>query len=626
MSKALIRLEDISPGGWYEAEEQQAKLLVIANELHTQSIPFHLAVIPRYIDPARGIDRSLTDPGDPASVRFLRLLHTMQRLGASLGIHGYTHQYANAVTGDGFEFAYNDCLHDCPPDDPPLAASSRRELTRSYAYRRLKLARSLMEQAGLTAVWFETPHYTASPVQRRILESCCGLMYETPPHAPNLNDAALFSPSGHSLSNGTYYVPTPLYYVAGDNIEGDVRRIQQAVQEELPPTELASFFYHPYLEFPYIKLQADGTAQYDPSSPLKRIISAIKRSGRTFVPVTSLMPFIPDFRETGLPWTSGDRIHTIASLPGSQGACPTATLLIRKQDADIWYRASLSTNSLIKIDNGLCSMRPILAGWPDRIGGKEVVGDYNGDGIDDIAVWYPQLGQCHIALGTAEGSMHPSGVWLHAPDFADWDAYTGDFNGDGRDDLLLWNRASGQVALAFGDLHGFKQPLLLPERIVYDPEPRLVLGIGDVNGDGQDDLVLWNPSKEICEVWVNQGGHFNYEGVWYRTDASQLGSITSFRLTDVDGDGCDDLLLMDRVQGYWYIVYSSGTTFGPEARRFGPWLPGKEIIPLALDLAGSGRASLLAWSPDSKGGILDAAINTLDRTRNEGHGILHLPK
>ncbi|MFF3925267.1 DUF2334 domain-containing protein [Paenibacillus lactis] len=625
MSKALIRLEDISPAGWYETEEQQAKLLVIANELHTQSIPFHLAVIPRYIDPARGIDRSLTDPDDPVSVRFLRLLHKLVHFGASFGVHGYTHQYANATTGDGFEFAYDGCLHDCPPDDAPLAASSRRELTRSYAYRRLKLARSLMEQAGLTAVWFETPHYTASPVQRRILESCCGLMYETPPHAPNLNDAALFSPSGHSLSNGTYYVPTPLYYVAGDNIEGDVRRIQQAVQE-LPLTELASFFYHPYLEFPYIELQADGTAQYDPSSPLKRIISALKSTGRTFVPLTSLMPFIPDFRETGLPWTSDDRIHAIASLPGSQGTCQTATLLIRKHGADTWYRASLTANSLIKIDNGLCSMRLILAGWPDRAGGKEMVGDFNGDGIDDIAVWYSQLGQCHIALGTAKGGMHPSGVWLHTPDYADWDAYTGDFNGDGRDDLLFWNPAAGQVALALADLHGFRQPLLLTERIVYDPEPRLVLGIGDVNGDGQDDLVLWNPSQEIFEVWVSQGGHFYYEGVWFRTDASQLGSITSFRVTDVDGDGCDDLLLMDRVQGYWYIIYSSGKTFGPEAGRFGPWIPGKEITPLALDLAGSGRASLLAWSPDPRGGILDAAINTLDRTRNEGHGILHLPK
>ncbi|MBP1894378.1 FG-GAP repeat domain-containing protein [Paenibacillus lactis] len=244
-----------------------------------------------------------------------------------------------------------------------------------------------------------------------------------------------------------------------------------------------------------------------------------------------------------------------------------------------------------------------------------MVGDFNGDGIDDITVWYSQLGQCHVALGTAEGGMHPSGVWLHSPDYADWDAHTGDFNGNGRDDLLLWNRASGLVALAFSDLHGFRQPLLQTERIQYDPGTTPTLDIGDVNGDGLDDLVLWHPSSGIFEVWVGQGGRFNYEGVWFRTDASQLDSITSFRVTDMDGDGCDDLLLMDRVQGYWYIMYSSGKTFGPEASRFGPWLPGKEILPLTLDLAGSGRASLLAWSPDQSGGILDVAINTLDRTR-----------
>ena len=40
MNKAMIRLEDIGPGGWYGTEEQQAKLLVIARLLHHLQIPF----------------------------------------------------------------------------------------------------------------------------------------------------------------------------------------------------------------------------------------------------------------------------------------------------------------------------------------------------------------------------------------------------------------------------------------------------------------------------------------------------------------------------------------------------------------------------------------------------------
>lgn len=95
MNKALIRLEDIGPGGWYETEEQQAKLLVIAQFLHQLQIPFHLAVIPRYVDPAHHIDRSIDDLHDEVSLRFVRLLRTMVDLGASIGIHGYTHQYGD---------------------------------------------------------------------------------------------------------------------------------------------------------------------------------------------------------------------------------------------------------------------------------------------------------------------------------------------------------------------------------------------------------------------------------------------------------------------------------------------------------------------------------------------------
>jgi uncharacterized protein YdaL len=283
MKIAMIRLEDVGPGGYYETRENQVKLWTVADYLYQQGVPFQVAVIPRYIDPPRGINRWMADASDPVTFGYLRTLRGMIARGASLGIHGFTHQYGNAVSTEGYEFHDDNCSENCPPDDSPEALTSYHKFHRSYAYRRFQLASAHFHAAGLRADWFETPHYTASPIQRRILEACSRVMYEENPEAANSRTVTYRSP-GTPFSQGTLYVPTTLSYVGGSSVAQDVNRISEQMRK-YGDRDIASFFFHPFLEFPYIQLRPGRSPIYSDQSPLHQLIRNFHAEGRRFASI-----------------------------------------------------------------------------------------------------------------------------------------------------------------------------------------------------------------------------------------------------------------------------------------------------------------------------------------------------
>jgi hypothetical protein len=75
---------------------------------------------------------------------------------------------------------------------------------------------------------------------------------------------------------------------------------------------------------------------------------------------------------------------------------------------------------------------------------------------------------------------------------------TGDFNGDGRDDVL-WRSGSGQVATWLGQANGG----LLSTATANPGSSWGVASIGDYNGDGRDDILLRNSSGDIG-TWLGQ--------------------------------------------------------------------------------------------------------------------------
>ena len=131
--------------------------------------------------------------------------------------------------------------------------------------------------------------------------------------------------------------------------------------------------------------------------------------------------------------------------------------------------------------------------------------DFNGDGRSDLLLRHSD-GTIVEWLGQANGSFAANGAatsWLHPA----WDvASTGDFDGDGRSDLLL-RHDSGTLTNWLGTANGsftdnwgvFAQAL---------PTSWQVEGTGDFNGDGLDDMLLRHDSGTLTNWLGTANGSF----------------------------------------------------------------------------------------------------------------------
>ena len=121
------------------------------------------------------------------------------------------------------------------------------------------------------------------------------------------------------------------------------------------------------------------------------------------------------------------------------------------------------------------------------------VGDFNGDGKQDLAVCNAiniYLGALSILLGDGTGNF--SAPTTFAVGAGPLEVAVGDFNGDGKQDLAVANYANGShqngtLSILLGDGAGnFTAPTNF-----HASFPNSV-AVGDFNGDGKQDLAVGN--------------------------------------------------------------------------------------------------------------------------------------
>ena len=248
----------------------------------------------------------------------------------------------------------------------------------------------------------------------------------------------------------------------------------------------------------------------------------------------------------------------------------------------------------------------IFQGWDwlssASVDGWTIVGvrDFNGDGKPDL-VWQNDATQQVVVwyLGGSQGNSYLGWDWLAQDGVAGWYVVaTGDFNGDGKPDLV-WQNDARQVAVWYmGGAQG--NTLLWWDWLSSTGLTGWrVAGTGDFNGDGKPDLVWQNDATQQVVVWFLGGSQGNSYLGWDWLAQDGVAGWYVVATGDFNGDGKPDLVWQNdaRQVAVWYMGGAQGNTFlwwdwlGPRARPR-PWLESDRSLVRSSLSRGTGLAML----------------------------------
>ncbi len=175
-------------------------------------------------------------------------------------------------------------------------------------------------------------------------------------------------------------------------------------------------------------------------------------------------------------------------------------------------------------------------------------GDYNGDGKMDVLLVKSRNGAAFVKLSNGDGSFTsgPSGDMTTTYTAR----YPGDYNGDGKMDVLLVKDRNGAafVKLSNGDgsfTAGPRQDMTQGYNTRYT---------GDYDGDGKTDILLVKKDNGAARVRLSNGdGSFT----WGPFEDMTQGYNTRYT-GDYDGDGKTDILLVKKDNGAARVRFSNG--------------------------------------------------------------------
>jgi hypothetical protein len=268
--------------------------------------------------------------------------------------------------------------------------------------------------------------------------------------------------------------------------------------------------------------------------------------------------------------------------------------------------------------------------------GPRVKGDLDGDGRTDL-LFHQLDGAGHHEAWLMDGVTRLSSSEI-TPDLGanSWqvvgiDDFVTDVpgaSGDGIDDLVLWNAASGQVAFWGMDATGLKE-LFSANLVGAAPLPANwhVAATADFNHDGKPDLVWRNFTTQTIQIWtmdVNNHVGTLVPGPDHAVDVNWeiVGAL------DWNGDGNTDLLWYNPTSGkivLWFmdasVVRVLGTFTNPSNAGSNNWKV------LATGDYGAGPAGLpgtadVVWRNETSGKYV---VWHMDRAGNRTAGAFTSP-
>ena len=195
------------------------------------------------------------------------------------------------------------------------------------------------------------------------------------------------------------------------------------------------------------------------------------------------------------PRIDAERVEPLDSLQWVPPATPESQTIAEIR-ADLAEATTPKANSFQPSSWGVFRT---AKGWADQ-----VVGDFDGDGLDDIANYIPEYGSWYVSRSTGERFV--TRRWTRFAIRTGWsNQVVGDFNGDGLDDIANYNADRGSWWIGISDGTSFRTTRWSTFNNPTGWTGQLVV---DVNGDGLDDVANHHARSNTWWIGISNGQSF----------------------------------------------------------------------------------------------------------------------
>ncbi len=226
-------------------------------------------------------------------------------------------------------------------------------------------------------------------------------------------------------------------------------------------------------------------------------------------------------------------------------------------DSDLLWRHNTTSEIRIWFIEGAAVVGSVAVYDGSGLGSwtMKTIADVNGDGIDDLIFQHTNTKVYYWILDNAGAISSAGYVWGGTPG-ASWDMQgSGDFNGDGTDDLLWRNTGTSQLliwTLSNGVLSTYPTLHSGSGLSVWN-----VKWIADLNNDGTDDLLWQKNDESSVAAWLIAANALNSGGTIYNGD---LSAWAIEGCVDLDGDGYQNIIWRNNSTDEIYQWDVQGTT------------------------------------------------------------------
>ncbi|HNH47691.1 MAG TPA: FG-GAP-like repeat-containing protein, partial [Myxococcota bacterium] len=280
------------------------------------------------------------------------------------------------------------------------------------------------------------------------------------------------------------------------------------------------------------------------------------------------------------------------------------------------------------------TLYPATSGYDGFFGWEIRTADFNSDGYADTAVSEPEYsnGNVYIFMGSSAGLNATASYVIGGSTSRERNGYAlavGDYDGDGYDDLVstsIYRNYYGSADVYYGSVNGLSSlRMATMDQASSFHDMGYCADAGDINGDGYDDLVVghYEGARYYGEMFVYMGSS---TGLASSPAASYVGPQESigFGLSvavfgDVNGDGYEDVGMgvssLDLPYGdsgavYMYYGSASGLPANPNTTLYGTGYGDRfgRSLEAAGDTNADGYADAVIGSPAATGGTYASGV------------------